>query len=48
MAVGDRRGETEILLDQQHGKAFRLQRPDQIADLLDDDRGEPLGRLVKQ
>src|SRR5436190_10823697 len=48
MAVRDRRGEAEILFDQQHGKTLCLQRADQIADLLHDDRGEPLGRFVEQ
>src|SRR6266571_2417402 len=48
VAVGDRRGEAEILLDQQDGKPLRFERPDGLADLLDDDRGEALGRLVEQ
>src|SRR5207237_7217737 len=48
MTVGDRRGEAEILLDQQHRKTLCLQRADQIANLLNDDRGKPLGRLVEQ
>src|SRR5580704_7095992 len=38
-AVGDGRGEAEILLDQQNGKALGLERADGVADLLNDDRG---------
>ena len=40
IAVGDRRGETEVLLDQQDGEPLSLQLADRVADLLDDDRGE--------
>ena len=47
VAVGDRRGEAEILLDQQNGEALALQLGDGAADLLDDDRREALGRLVE-
>ena len=46
--VGDGRGEAEVLLDQHDGEALPLQPGDGAADLLDDDRGEPLGRLVEQ
>ncbi len=48
VAVGDGRGEAEILLDQQDGEALLLQRADGLADLLDDDGRQPLGRLVEQ
>src|SRR5690242_145593 len=43
IAVGDRRGEAEVLLDQHDGEALVLEGTDGLADLLDDDRGEPLG-----
>src|SRR5665213_160335 len=46
--VGDGRGKSKILLDQQDREPFRLQRPQHRADLLHDDRRQPLGRLVKQ
>src|ERR1700741_1653547 len=46
--VGHRLGEAEILLDQQDGKPLALEGVDGAADLLDDDRGEALGRLVEQ
>ena len=48
IAIRDGRCEAEILLDQKDGEALLLQRPDGAADLLDDDRGEALGRLVEQ
>src|SRR5258706_11260703 len=48
MAVGDARGKTKILLDQEDGKPFRLESRDGVADLLHDHRGEALGRLVEQ
>ena len=48
VAVRHRRGEAEILLDQQDREPFGLQAPDRGADLLDDDRGEALGRLVEK
>src|SRR5262249_3434825 len=48
VSVGDRRGETEILFHQQYGKALLLERPNGAADLLDDHRREPFGRLVEQ
>src|SRR5215467_3074181 len=48
VAVGHRLGETEILLDQENCESLVLERVDGAADLLDDDRGEPLGRLVEQ
>src|SRR5262245_31921409 len=48
IAVRNRRCEAKILLDQENGEALLLERPDGPADLLDDDGGEPLGRLVEQ
>src|SRR5712691_6499922 len=48
IAIRDGRGEVKILLDQQNGEALRLERPDGLADLLDDDRRQALGRLVEQ
>src|ERR1041385_8161396 len=48
VAVGHRRGEAKVLLDQEDREALLLQRTDGLADLLDDDGGEPLGRLVEQ
>src|SRR4051794_1553766 len=48
ITVRDRRGETEILLDQEDGKALLLERANGAADLLDDQRREPVGRLVEQ
>src|SRR5271166_6514186 len=46
-AVGDGRGEAEILLDEQDREALALEFGDRAADLLDYDWGEPLGRLVE-
>src|SRR6266446_4465822 len=48
VAVRDRRGEMEILLDQHDGEALRLEGPDGAADLLDDHRRQTLGWLIKQ
>src|SRR3979490_3283908 len=48
MAVGDARGESEILLDQEDGKPFRLESRDRVADLLNDHWSEAFGRLVQQ
>src|ERR1700681_4266326 len=48
MPVGNRRGKPEILLDQKDGEPFGLQRADDGADLLHDDRRQTLGRLVEQ
>src|ERR1043166_407572 len=48
IAVGDGRGEAEILFNEQNGKTLLLESADGAADLLDDDRREPLGRLVEQ
>src|SRR5215472_5026517 len=47
IAVGDGGGEAEVLLDQEDCKALFLQPRDSLADLLDDDGREPLGRLVQ-
>src|SRR5438309_1078756 len=48
MAVGDARGEPEILLDQQDGKPFRLEPRNGAAYLLNDHRSEAFGRLIEQ
>ncbi len=48
MPIGDGRGKAEILLDQKKVKPFCFKVADHVADLLDDDRGQPLGRLVEQ
>src|SRR5258706_9213217 len=48
MAVGNARGKTKILLDQEDGKPFRLESRDGVADLLHDHRREAFGRLVEQ
>ena len=48
MPVRDRGREAEVLLDQQHGEAARLDLADGAADLLHDDRRETFGRLVQQ
>jgi len=46
--VGDGRGEPEVLLDEKDREALALEAADRLADLLDDDRRQPLGRLVEQ
>lgn len=46
--VGDGRGEAEVLLDEKDREALALEAADRLADLLDDDRRQPLGRLVEQ
>src|SRR5665213_3602287 len=38
----------KILLDQEHRKTLRLEHADGMPDLLDDDGGQPFGRLVEQ
>src|SRR5207247_3880299 len=38
----------KILLDEEDGEALLLERSDGFADLLDDDRGKPFGRLIEQ
>ena len=47
-AVGDARGEAEVLLDEEDGHAAGLERRQHLADAVDDDRREALGRLVEQ
>ena len=46
--VGDGGGELHVLLDEEHGDALVLDLADDVADLLDDHRGQALGRLVEQ
>src|SRR5215510_4104669 len=46
--VRNGRGEAEILFHQQNGKALFLKRADGLADLLDNNRSEALGRFVQQ
>src|ERR1051326_2738737 len=48
VAVGNSRGEIKVLLDQQYGESLRLERADRSPDLLNDDRGQALGRFVEQ
>src|SRR5204862_76207 len=48
MAVGDRQGGTQVLLDQEHRKALALEIVEHRDDLLDDHGRQPLGRLVEQ
>src|SRR5690348_16910740 len=43
VTVGQGRGKAEVLLHQQDGEALLLQRTDDGADLLHDDRGKALG-----
>src|SRR5579863_1899967 len=45
--VGQSRGETEILLDQQDGESLPLELGDGAADLLNDNRRQPLRRFVE-
>jgi hypothetical protein len=47
-AVGQRRGETEVLFDQHDGVALGLERADHLGELLHDDRGQAFGDLVEQ
>src|SRR4051812_37809567 len=42
-AVGQRRGEAEVLFDQHDGVALGLERADHLGQLLHDDGGEALG-----
>src|SRR6516164_1886026 len=44
VAIRNRRSEAKILLDQEDGETLLLE----LADLLDDDRGKTLGRLVEE
>src|SRR3954470_10204053 len=48
ITVRHRRGEAEILLNEQDGKTLLLERADGAADLLDDDGRKPFGRLIEQ
>src|SRR6185437_9420445 len=48
VAIGDGRGEVEILFDQENSKALLFQSADGVPDLLNDHRGEALGRLIEQ
>src|SRR6185369_2010946 len=48
IAIGDRRSEAKILLDQEYGEALLLEHVDGLADLLNDDRRQTLGGLVEQ
>src|SRR5262245_19569453 len=48
VTVGHRRGEPEVLLDEQNRETLRLEPPDGGPDLLDDHRRQALRRLVEQ
>src|SRR6516225_10169036 len=48
VAIGESRREVKVLLDEKDREALLLQGADDRADLLNDDRGEALGRLVQQ
>src|SRR3972149_2255429 len=48
IAIRNGRGEAEILFHQKDREALLLERADGLADLLDDDGRETLGRLVEQ
>src|SRR5499427_3381077 len=48
VAIRNRRSEAKILLDQEDGETLLLEHSDGLADLLDDDRGKTLGRLIEQ
>src|SRR6185312_7592240 len=48
VAIRHGRGEAEILFDEQDSETLLLQRADGLADLLDDDRRQALGRLVQK
>src|SRR5689334_720385 len=48
VAVRNCRSEAEILFHQQDGKSLFFQCADGLADLLNDDWGEPFGRLIEQ
>src|SRR6185295_8098715 len=48
IAIGDRRSEAKILLDQEYGEALLLEHVDGLADLLNDDGRQTLGGLVEQ
>src|SRR4029434_6497184 len=46
--IGHGGREAKVLLDEQDGEALGLEARDRAPDLLHDDRGEALGRLVQQ
>ena len=46
LALGDRRCDTEVLLDQQDREAFSLELLERLDEVLDDRRRKPLGGLV--
>ncbi len=48
MAVGQRRGKTEVLLDQYDGHAPLFQLHQHFAQLLHDDRGQAFGNFIEQ
>src|SRR5260370_28041750 len=48
VTIRNRRGEAKILLDEQNCETLLLEQADGLADLLDDDWGKALGRLVQQ
>src|SRR6478672_10859682 len=48
IAIRDGRGAPEILFHQQNGKALLFERPDGLADLLNNDGGKSFGWLVEQ
>src|SRR5436190_17943561 len=48
IAVGHRRREAEILFNEQDGETLFLECADGAADLLDNHRRKPFGRLIKQ
>src|SRR6516162_7304550 len=48
VAIRNRRSEAKILLDQEDGETLLLEHADGLADLLDDDRGKTLGRLIEE
>src|SRR6266702_5917669 len=48
VVIRNRRSEAKILLDQEDGETLLLEHADGLADLLDDDRGKTLGRLVEE
>src|SRR5271167_5092929 len=48
VTIGEGRREVKVLLDEKDRKALLLQGADDRADLLNDDRGKALGRLVEQ
>src|SRR5207244_13170480 len=47
-AVGERQRELDVLLGEQDGQALALEPGDLLAQVIDDDRRQSLGRLVEQ